>query len=64
MVNVGDAAEHTRPTHEAYRFPLRADVTVTLRLPTDLTAAEAARLAAFITALPIQPDDASEATPS
>jgi hypothetical protein len=43
------------------RFPLREGVMVTLCLPTDLTVAEAARHSAFITALPMQPDDASEA---
>jgi len=61
---VGDGAERNRRTHGSYRFPLREDVAVTLRLPTDLTAAQAARLTAFVTALPIQPDDASEAVHS
>ncbi|MEV6930884.1 hypothetical protein AB0M46_41220 [Dactylosporangium sp. NPDC051485] len=64
-VNVGRAAERT-PTiaEEWYRFPLRTDIVITLRLPTDLTTAEAARLTAFITALPTHHDDAGEPTPS
>jgi hypothetical protein len=40
-VSVGHAAERKPPTDERYRFPLREDVIVTLRLPSDLTAAEA-----------------------
>lgn len=38
-----------------HRFPLRSDLVVSLDLPVDLTAKEAARLADFIKALPIDP---------
>lgn len=40
-----------------YRFPIRDGGMAELRLPTDLTAMDARRLASFITTLPVDSDD-------
>jgi hypothetical protein len=52
-LKLGDAPTSAADGWMTYRFPLRESVTVELHLPIDLTPAEASRLAALITALPV-----------
>jgi hypothetical protein len=49
-------------THEMYRFPLRPDDTLDLRLPYDLTRTEANRIAAFVNAL-VNTDNTDPSSP-
>jgi len=55
-IEAAPAKELTEPTDDLleHRFRLRKELDVPLRLPADLTSAEAARLAAFIQTLPFE----------
>lgn len=58
-LSLGDSPVQPTEGWFTYRFPIRDGVVAEMRLPTDLTVAEARRLATLITALPV---GASEAT--